>query len=74
MEGLKRVCLLTGASGTFGRAFMERFADRYHIAAVHHERPIDFATQDQVFVDPLRPDDEVPTNDHAVYAMRADLS
>jgi NAD(P)-dependent dehydrogenase (short-subunit alcohol dehydrogenase family) len=74
MEGMKRVCLLTGASGTFGRAFIERFADRYHIAAVHHEQPIDFATQDQIFVDPLSPGDDVPTNDDAVYAIRADLS
>ena len=70
---MKRVCLLTGASGLFGRAFLQRCAGAYDIIAVHHETPIDFAAQDQVFVDPLQPGDHVPANDHAVHAIRADL-
>ncbi len=73
MEDLKRVCLLTGASGTFGRAFIADCAAAYQIVAVHHDTPIDYATQDQIFVDPLRPDDDVASNDYPVYAIRADL-
>lgn len=74
MEDLKRACLLTGAGGTLGRAFLERCADSYRIVAVHHLAPIHFATQDQVFVDPLRPELEVPENADAVHAVRADLT
>jgi len=33
---MKRVCLLTGASGLLGRAFLERCAGAYDIIAVHH--------------------------------------
>jgi NAD(P)-dependent dehydrogenase (short-subunit alcohol dehydrogenase family) len=34
----RRVCLLTGAGGTLGRAFCQRHADDYHIVAVHGRR------------------------------------
>jgi NAD(P)-dependent dehydrogenase (short-subunit alcohol dehydrogenase family) len=74
MGDMRRVCLLTGASGTFGRAFISRCAADYHIVAVHHWTPIDFATQDQIFIDPLQPAADIPANDAAVYAIRADLS
>lgn len=74
METLSRVCLLTGASGHLGTAFIQAFAGRYEIAAVHHGRAVHFATQDQTFVDPLEPSREVEANLHAVHAIRADLS
>ena len=32
----RRVCLLTGASGPLGNAFIDRYADRYEIAAIQH--------------------------------------
>ena len=71
---MKRVCLLTGASGLLGTAFVERSAEHYEIVAVHHSRPVRFATQDQLFVDPLSPRTDIPSNEHAVHAVRADLS
>jgi NAD(P)-dependent dehydrogenase (short-subunit alcohol dehydrogenase family) len=71
---VKRVCMLTGASGTFGTAFIEQCAADYHIAAIHHCTPISFATQDQVFVDSLAPENLIPANDLAVHAIRGDLS
>lgn len=74
MEDMKRVCMLTGASGPLGTAFIERYADRYQIIAVHNRNPIQFATQQQVFVDPLFPSLETAANNHAVYSVRADIS
>ncbi|HEY7388469.1 MAG TPA: SDR family oxidoreductase [Bryobacteraceae bacterium] len=71
---MKRVCLLTGASGLLGKAFIERYACHYQIVAVHHRTAIAFATQDQEFIDPLEPEREIGANSHAVYAIRADLS
>jgi NAD(P)-dependent dehydrogenase (short-subunit alcohol dehydrogenase family) len=69
-----RVCLLTGASGAFGTAFVERYADRYQIVAVHHRTPIRYATQEQAFIDPLAPSTRITENDQAVHGVRADLS
>lgn len=74
MEVVKRVCLLTGASGPLGTAFVERYADRYEIVAVHHRRPVYFATQEQEFVDPLVPEREVAANARRAHAIRADIS
>jgi NAD(P)-dependent dehydrogenase (short-subunit alcohol dehydrogenase family) len=71
---MKRVCLLTGASGLFGTAFIERHADRYQIAAVHNRNAIQFATQEQTFVDPLFPSRDLPENNRAIYSIRADIS
>jgi NAD(P)-dependent dehydrogenase (short-subunit alcohol dehydrogenase family) len=68
-----RVCLLTGASGALGTAFIERFAPQYRIIAVHHRTPVHFATADQRFVDPLAPSAPVAANTHAVHAIGADL-
>jgi NAD(P)-dependent dehydrogenase (short-subunit alcohol dehydrogenase family) len=71
---MKRTCLLTGASGLLGTAFIERCAERYRIIAVHNSNPVRFASQDQRFVDPLEPRRKIPANAHAVHAIRADLS
>lgn len=74
MEAVTRVCLLTGASGPLGSAFIERCAGQYAIVAVHHRNPVPFATQDQVFVDPLDPARPFAENDRAVHSVRADLA
>jgi NAD(P)-dependent dehydrogenase (short-subunit alcohol dehydrogenase family) len=74
MEGLRRVCLLTGASGPLGTAFIERCADHYEIVAVHHGRPVYAATQNQSFVDPLNPAADCASNRHRVHATKADIS
>jgi NAD(P)-dependent dehydrogenase (short-subunit alcohol dehydrogenase family) len=71
---MKRVCLLTGASGALGREYIHRLADRYQIAAVHHRTPIEYSTQDQEYVDPLAPGEELEINRLAVHAIRADLA
>jgi NAD(P)-dependent dehydrogenase (short-subunit alcohol dehydrogenase family) len=68
----KRVCLLTGASGTLGTAFCRANADKYHIAAIYRRKPPAVPTQRQWQVDPLQPD--VPVEQCPVFAIRADLS
>lgn len=70
---MKRVCLLTGASGLLGTAFIERCHHLYTIIAVHNRNPLQFATQDQWFVDPLAPSCVVTANEHAVHSIRADI-
>jgi NAD(P)-dependent dehydrogenase (short-subunit alcohol dehydrogenase family) len=73
-DGRKRVCLLTGASGTLGSDFIARYADRYSISAVYrHHVPI-AASQGAAFVDPLDPDAEVPENRHPIFAVQGDIS
>ena len=74
MEDMKRVCLLTGASGLLGTAFIERYAEQYQIVAVHHQHAVQFATQEQVFIDPLFPSRELPANNQTVDSIRADIS
>jgi NAD(P)-dependent dehydrogenase (short-subunit alcohol dehydrogenase family) len=73
MEKVTRVCLVTGASGLLGTAFIERHAPDFRIVAVHHRHPVMFATGDQRFVDPLAPSAPVAANAHAVHSVRADL-
>ena len=71
---MKRVCLLTGASGLLGNAFIERYASQYNIVAVYHRNAVRCATQDQEFVDPLDPGRKIDANHNAVYAVRTDLT
>jgi NAD(P)-dependent dehydrogenase (short-subunit alcohol dehydrogenase family) len=73
-EGRKRVCLLTGASGTLGSDFCARYADRYSISAVYrHHAPV-AASQDATFVDPLDPGAELAVNEHPIFAVQGDIS
>jgi NAD(P)-dependent dehydrogenase (short-subunit alcohol dehydrogenase family) len=72
-QALKRVCLLTGASGRLGRAFCAQHAQRYAIVAVYRTTPPDAPSQDMTLVDPLQLRAELPENAHPVYAVRADL-
>jgi NAD(P)-dependent dehydrogenase (short-subunit alcohol dehydrogenase family) len=74
VEPVKRVCLLTGASGLLGSAFIQRYADRYQIVAVHNREPLSFPTQEQQFVDPLDPSRPLSANGRSVYSIRADIS
>ncbi|WP_046867880.1 SDR family oxidoreductase [Microvirga massiliensis] len=71
---MKRVCLLTGASGLLGRSLIERCSSDYWFIAVHNNSPVDFATQDQFFIDPLEPDRDIAMNDTAVFSIRANLA
>jgi NAD(P)-dependent dehydrogenase (short-subunit alcohol dehydrogenase family) len=73
MEDVRRVCLLTGASGPLGTAFVERYADRYDIVAVHHRRPVYTAAQSQELIDPLAPDRQL-ANARRAHTIRADIS
>jgi NAD(P)-dependent dehydrogenase (short-subunit alcohol dehydrogenase family) len=70
---MKRTCLLTGASGLLGTAFIERCHDLYTIIAVHNRNPVQFAAQDQRFVDPLAPTRLIAANEHPVHSIRADI-
>ena len=71
---MTRVCLLTGASGPLGTAFIERHAGRYQIIAVHHRRPVYFAAQHQEFIDPPRPGHRPGRGARTVHTIRADLT
>jgi NAD(P)-dependent dehydrogenase (short-subunit alcohol dehydrogenase family) len=73
-EGRKRVCLLTGASGTLGTDFCARYADRYSISAVYrHHAPV-AATQEAEFVDPLHPEGPLAANEHPIFTIQGDIS
>jgi NAD(P)-dependent dehydrogenase (short-subunit alcohol dehydrogenase family) len=68
----RRVCLLTGASGTLGSEFCRLFGSKYAIAAVYATRLPKFASQRLNHVDPLR--GPVPRKSpNSVYAIRANL-
>lgn len=71
---MSRVCLLTGASGPLGAAFIERHAGRYHIVAVRHRRPAYVASQHQRFIDPLAPNRDLAANAHRAHTISADLT
>jgi NAD(P)-dependent dehydrogenase (short-subunit alcohol dehydrogenase family) len=70
----KRVCVLTGASGTLGTAFIQRHSADYQIVAVHNNREIKHATQDKSFLDPLDQDKGFPENESPVFAIQTDLT
>lgn len=69
----KRVCLLTGASGSLGLAFCRAYSARYSIIAVYHERLPLFPSQHLSYVDPLRVHATLPANENRVWAVQADL-
>jgi len=71
---VKRICVLTGASGMLGSAFIERYRAQFEIAAIHHHHELSCASQNQRFVDPLEPSAALKKNEHPVFAIRADLS
>jgi NAD(P)-dependent dehydrogenase (short-subunit alcohol dehydrogenase family) len=70
---MKRVCLLTGASGTLGTAFCRAHADQYDIAAVYRTRVPEITSQLQRLVDPMDVT-EPAENSHPIFAVRADLT
>lgn len=68
----KRVCILTGASGTLGTTFCRQFGKDFEIVAVHNQRELSVSTQNQWPINPLQPTaNEV---DVRVFAIRADLT
>jgi NAD(P)-dependent dehydrogenase (short-subunit alcohol dehydrogenase family) len=69
---LSRVCLLTGASGALGSAFIGANGADYAIVAVHHEHEITHPTQHQTSFDPLDTQ-RCPTNAATVWSVRADV-
>lgn len=71
----RRVCLLTGAAGRFGTAFLEKHLGHYAFAAVVHRAPITAVGTDCArLVDPLAPAAKLPENSGEVFQVRADLS
>jgi NAD(P)-dependent dehydrogenase (short-subunit alcohol dehydrogenase family) len=73
-DGRKRVCLLTGASGTLGTDFCARYADRYSISAVYRHHPPAAPSQDAKFIDPLDPEARQAVNDHPIFTIQGDIS
>lgn len=72
--GERRVCLLTGASGTLGDAFCRAYYQDYDIVAVCRTRTPDTPSQLKWYVDPLAPKTPVPDNESRVFVVRADLT
>jgi NAD(P)-dependent dehydrogenase (short-subunit alcohol dehydrogenase family) len=71
---MRRVCLLTGASGTLGTAFCQLYSEQYNIVAIYRNRYPQVSTQAQSFVDPVRSRTNLVENRNPVFAVRADLS
>lgn len=70
---VKRVCLLTGASGVLGHAFCAAHRHEYDIVAVYRRDRPWFPAQDARIVDPLDRSAAVSENEHPIFALRADL-
>ncbi|WP_280407427.1 SDR family NAD(P)-dependent oxidoreductase [Nocardia brasiliensis] len=70
--GDRRVCLLTGASGTLGDLFCRSYYTDYDIVAVCHTRTPAAPSQLEWFVDPLEPEKPVPENDSRLFVNRPD--
>lgn len=66
------MCLLTGASGALGSAFIGAYGADYAIVAVHHEHEVAHPTQQQSAFDPLDPQGRPPTTP-PVWSVRADV-
>lgn len=66
MEKVKKVCVLTGASGTLGRAFIEKYINKYTIIGTYNNRKI----QDSIPIEEYDPNDQT----NAIYSIHADLS
>lgn len=73
-QSRRRVCLLTGASGTLGRRVCERFRAEYDIAAVHFRHDLAVSTQSRVFLDPLDPGASLDDNTYPAFAIKSDLT
>jgi NAD(P)-dependent dehydrogenase (short-subunit alcohol dehydrogenase family) len=71
---MKRVCVLTGAGGLLGTAFCRLYSADYDIVAVYRTRPPEVPSQLQRAVDPLAPGARLADNEHAVFALQADLA
>jgi NAD(P)-dependent dehydrogenase (short-subunit alcohol dehydrogenase family) len=67
----RRVCLLTGASGTLGSEVCRTFRSKYDIAAVYATRLPKFASQYVKPVNPLRA--SACSDAHSIFAIKADL-
>lgn len=65
--------MLTGASGTLGRAFCAAYRHEYDIVAVYRRDRPWFPAQDARIVDPLARTGDIAENEHPIYAVRADL-
>lgn len=72
--GERRVCLLTGASGTLGDAFCRTYYRDYDIVAVCRTRTPAAPSQLEWYVDPLAPEASVPENDSRIFVVRSDLT
>ncbi|MEU4339854.1 SDR family oxidoreductase [Nocardia sp. NPDC023852] len=72
--GERRVCLLTGASGTLGDAFCRAYYRDYDIVAVCRTRTPAAPSQWEWYVDPLAPKTPVPENESRIFVVRADLT
>ena len=71
---LKRVCIITGASGRLGTEFIRRYRSKFQIVAIHNRHEIEFASQNQSFIDPLERGRTLQENENPIFAIRADLS
>lgn len=70
--GDRRVCVLTGAGGTLGNAFCQKYAADYDIVAVCRHRAPGVPSQFDSYVDPLDPSADVDGAGR-VYVVHTDL-
>jgi NAD(P)-dependent dehydrogenase (short-subunit alcohol dehydrogenase family) len=71
---MRRVCLLTGASGRLGTALCQSLVDSHDILAVYRDKPPNVATEEQEFIDPLNLPEIASAGDRSpIFAVRAEL-
>jgi NAD(P)-dependent dehydrogenase (short-subunit alcohol dehydrogenase family) len=69
----KRVCLLTGAGGRLGCAFIASCRTKYEIVAVYRSHIPLAPSQFQQLIDPLSPTALLADNENPIYTVQADL-
>lgn len=72
-EPVKRVCLLTGASGLFGQAFLQAHAKDYHFVALYHRTLPLIESQAVRLIDPLAPAQHAARVPPTTFTVRCDL-
>jgi NAD(P)-dependent dehydrogenase (short-subunit alcohol dehydrogenase family) len=70
----KRVCLITGAGGTLGNAFCQRYREKYDIVAVCRRRVPEVPSQLQEYRDPLASTAMRSDGQDPVFVIHADLT
>jgi NAD(P)-dependent dehydrogenase (short-subunit alcohol dehydrogenase family) len=73
-EKIKKVCLLTGSSGTLGNAICTSLSKNFDIVGIFKTNHPQWPSQMQEFIDPFHPKKKFIENKNKIFAIQADLT